>query len=56
MKTYHLFFYNFAKDSNKRLNDRIFPLVLKLKYIYQSFVERDFCVKKSQHDIVHAFE
>jgi len=39
-----------------RLNDGIFPLMLKFKFIYQFFAERDFCVKKSQHGIVHAFE
>lgn len=52
----HLFFYNFAQVSNKRLNDGIFLLVLKVKYIYQFFAERDFCVKKSQHDIAHSFD
>lgn len=33
----HLFFCNFAQVSNNRLNDGIFPLVLKLKYFYQFF-------------------
>lgn len=51
-----LFFYNFAQVSNKRPTDGIFPLVFKLKYIYQFSPERDFCVKKSQHDIIHYFE